>query len=106
MNSMAETPPIRGVIVEETVQFTLLDLCRACRAERQQLIALVDEGVLQPIGDAPENWLFAGPSLRRARAALRVARDLELNLAGVALVLDLLDEIDALRARLQQLGAR
>ena len=98
--------PVHGVIVEEAMQFTLVDLCRVCRAGREQLIALVDEGVLQPGGSTPQDWVFSGPSLRRARAALRVGRDLELDPAGVALVLDLLDEIEALRARLQRLGAR
>ena len=100
------TSLIHGVIVEETMQFTLIDLCRACRAEREQLIALVDEGVLQPSGGTPQEWVFGGTSLRRARAALRLGRDLDLNATGVALVLDLLDEIEALRARLQRLGQR
>ena len=35
----------------------------------------------------PEDWRFEGPSLRRARAALRLARDLELGVAGTALVM-------------------
>jgi len=36
--------------------------------------------------------------------ALRLSRDLEVNLAGIALALDLLDEITALKSRLE--GAR
>jgi chaperone modulatory protein CbpM len=35
-----------------------------------------------------------------------LSRDLEINPAGVALALDLLDQIAALRARLQRGGAR
>jgi chaperone modulatory protein CbpM len=90
---------IHGVLIDETAQFTLSELCRACASNREQLIALVEEGVLTPRGDDPQAWRFSGGSLRRARTALRLIRDLELNLAGAALVLDLLDEIDALRAR-------
>lgn len=97
---------MHAVIVEEEVQFTLIELGRACSADTQQLIALVDEGVLTPIGEAPPLWRFDGSSLRRARAALRLTRDLELTAAGAAMVLDLLDEIDALRSRLQRLGSR
>jgi chaperone modulatory protein CbpM len=97
---------LHGVVVEETVQFTLVDLCRACGADREHLVALIDEGVLQPSGATPQDWTFSGASLRRARSALRLAHDLELNAAGVALVMDLLDEIDALRARLHRLGGR
>jgi chaperone modulatory protein CbpM len=38
--------------------------------------------------------------------ALWLTRDLEVNPPGVALALDLLDEIAALQARLQRVGAR
>jgi chaperone modulatory protein CbpM len=102
----AHAQTIRGVVVEEELQFTLADLCHACRAEREQLLALVDEGVLQPRGSRPQEWLFSGLALSRARAALRLSRDFELNAAGAALVLELLDEIEALHARLARMGGR
>lgn len=94
----------RGPVVEEQVQFTLVELCQACHAEQDHVTAWVVEGVLQPDGQSPRDWRFGGESLRRARLALTLSRDLELNTAGVALALDLLDEIAALRARLQRLG--
>jgi len=97
---------VDSVVVEEEIRFTLADLCRVCGVESAQLITLVDEGVLEPAGSGPEDWLFSGPSLRRARIALRLTRDLELNLAGAALVLELLDEIESLRARLRRAGIR
>ena len=50
-------------------------------------------------------WRFEGPSLRRARLALALTRELEINPPGVALALDLLDEIAALRASLRRAGA-
>jgi len=62
--------------------------------------------VLEPNGEQPREWRFTGPALRRARLALRLTRDLELNPPGVALALDLLDEIEALKARLQRAGGR
>jgi chaperone modulatory protein CbpM len=49
-------------------------------------------------------WRFSGSSLRRARLALRLSQDLEVNAPGVALALDLMDEIEELRARLHRLG--
>ncbi|MTW23191.1 chaperone modulator CbpM [Allochromatium palmeri] len=93
------------VVVEEEVQFTLVELSRVCRTDVDQLVTLVMEGVLTPSGEAPERWRFGGATLRRARVALRLSRDLELNAASTALVLDLLDEIDALRSRLRCLGS-
>jgi chaperone modulatory protein CbpM len=95
---------VRGILVEEEVQFTLVELSRACSADIEQLILLVREGVLTPTGVDPQSWRFGGSALRRARAALRLTRDLDLDAAGAALVLDLLDEIATLRARLRRLG--
>lgn len=94
---------LNAVVVEGDSAFTLPSLCRACGLESTQLIDLVDEGVLQPLGGSPETWVFAGPALRTALAARRLMRDLEIDCASVALVLDLLAEIDALRAQLNRL---
>jgi len=91
-------------IVEEDVQLTLDELCRACRAAEEQVRVWVVEGVLTPIGDAPHEWRFAGASLRRARLALTLSRELEVNPPGVALALDLLDEIETLQSSLRRRG--
>ncbi len=97
---------IHGTVVEEQLQLTLVELCQACSAEQDHVLNWVLEGVLEPVGESPQSWRFTGESLRRARVALRLSRDLEINPAGVALALDLLDQIAALRARLQRSGAR
>lgn len=94
------------VLVEEELRFSLVELSRACAARSEQLVALVDEGVLTPRGEGSAAWDFDGSALRRARAALRLTRDLDINPAGAALVLDLLDEVEVLRSRLRRLGVR
>lgn len=96
----------RGPIVEEEIRLTLMELCQACNATEEHVTTWVFEGVLEPVGEAPQEWRFTGQSLHRARLALWLTRDLEVNPPGVALALDLLDEIAALRARLQRLGVR
>lgn len=95
----ADMPPVRGPIVEEEVLFTLVELCQACDAEEELVVAWVREGVFEPSGESPPDWRFSGACLRRARMARRLARDLDINPPGVALVLELLDEISSLRAR-------
>jgi chaperone modulatory protein CbpM len=95
-------------IMEEQSGLTLADLCRACaaqhRGESENLIdaitELVDEGVLEATGISQEEWRFEGHSLRRARVALRLRNDLGVNPAGAALALQLMEEIEMLRARL------
>ncbi len=94
---------LMGYILEEQTQLTLEDLCRACAAQPDLVIALVHEGVLHPLGAAPTQWRFTGVHMHRASVALRLQRDLGVNPAGAALALDLLDELSALRAQLLQL---
>jgi chaperone modulatory protein CbpM len=49
-------------------------------------------------------WRFSGESMVRARSALRLQRDLGINMAGIALVLDLMEEFESLRAHMKTLG--
>jgi|ERR1017187_224229 chaperone modulatory protein CbpM len=100
------TPALRGSVVEDELTLTTVELCRACNASESHIELWVSEGVLQPIGASREQWRFSGPSLRRMRVAMRLSRDLEINSPGVALALDLLDEIEALETRLRRESAR
>ncbi|MCU0922687.1 MAG: chaperone modulator CbpM [Burkholderiaceae bacterium] len=88
-------------VVEEEVQMSLAELCRVCGTERELVVQLVEHGVVEPQGAGPHAWVFAGTSLQRTRVALRLLRDLELNLPGAALAVDLLDEIARLQRALQ-----
>jgi chaperone modulatory protein CbpM len=93
-----------GVIVEEQVEYTLAEISRSCAVHAEYIIELVEEGVLAPAaGRDPRGWRFSGGQVRRVGRALRLQRDLGINLAGVALALDLLDELDAMRVRLHTL---
>lgn len=89
------------VVVEEHVLFSLSALCHASGADHEQVLALVGEGLLLPTGQRPEDWRFSGDALPQTRLALRLAHDLELQLSGVAIVMDLLAEIERLRSRLR-----
>ena len=94
---------LSGVIVEESAGLSLGELSHACATSREWLIELVEEGVLEPAGESPKHWQFACVSLKRARTARRLHEDLKINLAGVALALDLIEEIESMRERLQRL---
>jgi hypothetical protein len=88
-----------SLIVEEHVVFTFTTLCRASGADEAQLHALVAEGLLHPTGIGPKDWQFGGPSLPQTRSALRLARELDLSLHATAIVMNLLAELAALKAR-------
>jgi len=97
-------PQLSGIILEEQTELTLAEVCRACTVNVNCIVELVEEGVITPIGREPHRWRFSGTHMRRATVALRLQRDLGVNLAGAALALQLLDEVEALQARLRVMG--
>jgi len=95
---------LSGDVLGEDVELTLVELCRTCQLPAEQVYELVDEGIIEPLGREPARWRFRWTSVHRVRCALRLQRDLGVNLAGAALALDLLEELDSLRARLRRSG--
>jgi chaperone modulatory protein CbpM len=92
--------PTQTCIVEEHLELGIDELGRACSCSRAWLVTLVHEGVFSPTDPAAPEWRFAGASLRRARRAARLQRDLDLDAPAVALVLQLLERIETLEQRL------
>lgn len=93
---------LTATLVDDDTTMTLAELARACRAAEEQVHVWVVEGVLRPSGNSPPEWRFAGTALKRARIAVTLTRELEVNAPGVALALDLMDEIEALKASLRR----
>ena len=94
---------LQSEIIETRREMSLSDLCKVCTVTSERVVQLVDEGLVEPDGRKPAEWRFSGLSVRRVVVAERLSRDLRLNAAGAALVLDLLDEVKQLRQRLIRL---
>ncbi|WPL18612.1 Chaperone modulatory protein CbpM [Thiorhodovibrio winogradskyi] len=94
---------IEGTLLDEGTVITVTELTEVCQLSLPQVERMVGEGMLHPRGNRPEQWCFSGLEIKRARRALRLQRDLDLNLAGAALALDLLEEIEQLRDRVRLL---
>jgi chaperone modulatory protein CbpM len=103
MKKKETLPLLSGEVLEEDVELTLAELCRACSLSAEQMMELIEEGIVEPRGRYVSAWRFEGVSIRRVRFAVRLQRDLGINWAGAALALDLLEEIEALR---RLIGAR
>lgn len=92
-------------LMEDITELTLSDLCRACAVQIDIIIELVSEGVIDiadaPSNQPPEHWRFTGLHLQRAKVAMRLHRDLGVNFAGAALALELMDELQAVKAKLR-----
>lgn len=94
---------LTGILLDDETELSLSDLSHACSQHAEWVIELVEEGILEPSGKRKGQWQFSAVCLPRAQAAMRLQRDLGINLAGIALALDLLDEIELLRSRLTQM---
>jgi len=92
---------LSGEIFEDYAVLSVDDLSRLCSVDRTCIVELVEEGVLRVIEVDSAEWRFSGAALRRARAAMRLQKDLEINLPGVALVLELMEELGRVRSELE-----
>ena len=92
---------LSGEIVEQREPLSLAELCQQYEVQAEWIVDLVDEGILEPQGEQQVQWRFSGGCCRRISIVLRLQRDLGINLAGTALALELLDELQELR-RLQE----
>ena len=86
-------------LLDDELELSLGELCAACRVPAEQIVELVGEGIVEPIGQGQGHWRFRAVSVRRVYCALRLQRDLGVNIAGAALALELLEELERLRAR-------
>ena len=102
--SPADDPALPGTIFDESAILSIKDLSRMCAVDERHIVEFVEEGVLSVVNVSSE-WRFTGDALRRARLAVRLERDLELNLAGVALAIELLEELAQLRRELERRDA-
>lgn len=101
---MSTTPKrgaARALNGEPATELTLLEVSRCCAVQTDFVVEMIEEGALAPLGgSAPESWRFSTVQTRHVTVAARLRRDLGVNPAGAALALQLLDELETLRAQL------
>jgi len=92
-----EIMALSGIVLEEETCLSLYELCRLCDVSADYIIEMIEEGVVTPGGRTQREWIFCGADVRRVQIANRLQRDLRINLPGVALALELLEELEMLR---------
>ncbi len=94
------TSVVRAELVDTATLCTVEELCLACNVDANWIAKLVEHGVIEPIDEIGADRRFTSLAIVRVAKARRLERDLNLNPPGLAVVLDLLDEIGDLRAQL------
>src|SRR4029450_1220927 len=86
----------------EPEQLTLEGLAACAGVHPARIEYFVEYGLLEPIARTGTQWLFDTACLARLRMIERLRRDLGANLAGIAVILDLLDRLTALQREVEQ----
>ncbi|WP_350561770.1 chaperone modulator CbpM [Psychrobacter sp. CAL346-MNA-CIBAN-0220] len=86
---MKHSPELTDIIM------SLDELVSACGQERQWVIALIEESIIEY--DVPESQQFSGYQLTTVRRASRLSRDFEASVPAIGLIIELLDELEQLR---------
>lgn len=99
---MREQDILTGCLMEDS-WLTLEQVAAACGVEPAWLLRHLNEGLFPHAQSVAGVWRFSGQALLRARRMRQMERDFEAVPELAALVADLLEELDDMRARLRAL---
>jgi chaperone modulatory protein CbpM len=94
---------VTGLTLDERTELSLRELSDACQASAEMLMELVDQGLLRPRGRTPQHWRFPALDVKRVHIAVNLQQDLGVNLPGVALAVEMMEELQSLRRRVRLL---
>ena len=94
---------------EDEASLTLEELCSVCALERDWLVVRVREGLIPASGASDPRvshtaWRFTTTTLARVRRMREIERTYDAAPELAALVADMLEELDTLRARIRRSG--
>ncbi|MCC6532698.1 MAG: MerR family transcriptional regulator [Burkholderiales bacterium] len=95
---------ILAAAILEDAALTLEELACACAVSPEWVLRHIEEGALERPAAVVAQWRFSSRDLGRARRIRALERDFEAEPELAALVADMLDEMDSLRARLRRAG--
>lgn len=82
--------------------FDLLHFAEACGQSQEWVMQLIEHGILPDRSEAPTST-FLGEDISRAQRAYRLQRDFDASFTAVAMMLDLIDEVQELRREVKHL---
>jgi DNA-binding transcriptional MerR regulator len=100
-----ETPEMIFWRTERSV-LSLHDLADAAGLRVELVEKFVEYGLIEPVTPKGSSLLFSVSAIDRLRRIMRLRRDLGVNLAGAAVILDMRGRIEGLRKELEDLRRR
>ncbi len=81
--------------MSEHVRYTVIEICRSVDISPEELNEVVGLGVIAPLEVTP-GWIFDYHALRSLRKARQLQIELELEWAGIAMALTLMEKVEHL----------
>lgn len=94
---------ISSISIDSDPELSFEELCTACRVSPEYIEQLIEYGVIDLQGINLEEYRFNLTHLQRIRTMVHLQQDLDVNLPGAALVVDLLEEMEQMRSKIEML---
>ncbi len=91
------------IILFDDKEYSLTEVCDICHMKEAFIISIVEHGILEPEGKSSSEWVFSSIHLVKAKKSARLYNDLSINIEGVSLAIDLLEELNELRQKIRLL---
>lgn len=88
---------LEGILQDENVTYSIIEISELCAISEEMIVQMIEYDIITPSQDNQQ--MFNYIALHRAQKAMRLHQDLEINWAGIAVILDLLNEINELKKR-------
>jgi len=82
------------------------ELCQRISVTVTDMREIVAHGIIEPVNADPDDWQFTPETATLAARAVRLHRDLQIDWPGVALALELRDELQQLKRENRRLLRR
>lgn len=98
---MADQTIIAGVLMDENTTISFVEVCQKCNISEEMLLDMIEHGLFSSslarnkISDVDQSTFI------RIQSACRLQQDLGINIPGVVLVLELLEELEQARDELK-----
>lgn len=91
------------IIFNQELTYTLGELCEICEVHVDRINEIIDYGIIASREATPNQWRFSYGEMEILQKVLRLERDLDINMPGIAMTLDLLEQVEVLRKQVDLL---
>ncbi len=91
---------IAGEIIDEKITFTISQICQQCDIPKELLLQMMEHGLFEFYQQDQDEYRIDINGLKQIEIAFHLHKDLEINIPGIAVIIELRDELEQLRTEL------